>query len=418
MGTAITLPSQPEKHSRRNQADVHITNMKLFILLIFIYTGNCRKVDVDYDVFGSPTDDCDDTDEDSPCYIPSPEQERCGLERDIRRRRGTLERSRRAVGGEDSRLGEFPFLALLGKSSKKSPGSISWYCGGSLINKWYVLTGAQCGSEVEYVRLGEWKVVDPDSYTPTTDHWDIFEGAGLCYFYNDVSKIKCLENRLEYDNLHCNNCEKLDSSIDCVKDRRYDLCSEGVQDIDVAEVKIHPGYEVTDIGSPINDIMLLKLSRPAEFNQFVKPVCLPSSDLNRYGEPYSAIFGNNRATHVGWGKTYTEKDEDIKIVSTAIQQKLEMPAVGYADCLAKWKSFGIDVSKYFMPDQHFCAGGEEGKDSCNGDGGGPLMAREDDVSPWQLVGFSSFGTRRCGAGAPHVFTRVTHFNQWIRNNMV
>ena len=72
------------------------------------------------------------------------------------------------------------------------------------------------------------------------------------------------------------------------------------------------------------------------------------SDLNRYGEPYSAIFGNNRATHVGWGKTYTEKDEDIKNVSTAIQQKLEMPAVGYAYFLAKWKSFGIDVSKYFM----------------------------------------------------------------------
>ena len=45
------------------------------------------------------------------------------------------------------------------------------------------------------------------------------------------------------------------------------------------------------------------------------------------------------------------------------------------------------------------------------------MAREDDISPWQLVGVVSGGTKRCGIGAPGIFTRVTHYDQWISDNM-
>ena len=48
------------------------------------------------------------------------------------------------------------------------------------------------------------------------------------------------------------------------------------QDIAVAEVKIHPDYGKTPIGLAINDIMLLKLSTPVLYNEWVKPICLPS----------------------------------------------------------------------------------------------------------------------------------------------
>lgn len=74
------------------------------------------------------------------------------------------------------------------------------------------------------------------------------------------------------------------------------------------------------------------------------------SDLNRYGEPDSAIFGNNRALIVGWGETnLLDKDKDIKFVQTAIQQKLEMPAVSSRDCVAQWnQTLGFDLSGIFL----------------------------------------------------------------------
>ena len=44
----------------------------------------------------------------------------------------------------------------------------------------------------------------------------------------------------------------------------------------MAKKIIHPDYELTRLGLAVNDIMLLKLSRPAVFNNFVRAVCLPS----------------------------------------------------------------------------------------------------------------------------------------------
>ena len=58
-------------------------------------------------------------------------------------------------------MGEFPFLALLGYTGEDD--KIYWRkCGGSIINRWYVLSAAQCGrsNTPDYVRLGEWKLED------------------------------------------------------------------------------------------------------------------------------------------------------------------------------------------------------------------------------------------------------------------
>ena len=52
------------------------------------------------------------------------------------------ERKGRILGGSITKLGEINFMALLGY--EKLPGQIFYTCGASIINKWYVLTAANC----------------------------------------------------------------------------------------------------------------------------------------------------------------------------------------------------------------------------------------------------------------------------------
>merc|ERR1712154_146453 len=327
---------------------------------------------------------------DSPSYLPSLEREECGVEGG---------KSAFVLGGENTTIGEFPFLGLLGKEKS---GNIKWVCGGAVINKWFVLSAGHCGPTVDYVRLGEWKVVDPETETE-------------CEKYSANCRGLSGEERDD-----CERCQNVKEKIDCETVNRQEVCTEPYQDIKVAEVIIHPDYGLTLHRLAENDIMLVKLSRPAVYSNFVQPVCLPSPSLDQFGETGASKFGNNLPTVVGWGRTSNRGVRPVSSAPTDIQQKLKMPAMDHTDCLARWSNVGnltIDLSGELSPSLHLCAGGEEGKDSCNGDSGGPLMARRSKLSPWQLVRVVSGGTSRCGIGAPGIFTRVTTFSQWIRDNM-
>ncbi|KAI5645904.1 trypsin domain-containing protein [Phthorimaea operculella] len=78
----------------------------------------------------------------------------------------------RVVGGIDARLGDFPWMALLGYKNKRAAGA-SWLCGGSLVTSKHVLTAAHCihGNENKLfvVRLGELDLESEDDGATPVD---------------------------------------------------------------------------------------------------------------------------------------------------------------------------------------------------------------------------------------------------------
>ena len=60
---------------------------------------------------------------------------------------GTRLKNTNIVGGKTAKLGDYPYMALLGSTQQnpRTKKTETFYtCGGSLINKWYVLTAAHC----------------------------------------------------------------------------------------------------------------------------------------------------------------------------------------------------------------------------------------------------------------------------------
>jgi len=329
-------------------------------------------------------------DSSSPVFFPNPLKGECGLS-------GSADF---ILGGEDSELGEFPWMVLLRRDRPRN--RIWWHCGGALINKWFVITAAHCGPSIDHVRVGDFEIVDENTFN---------RDDGNCRYYNSNTERQCQKANLCF-------CEFKDPKTDCVISRSKEVCSEEYQDIEVEKRMTHPSYTTTRKGLAINDIMLLKLKSPVTYNKFVKPVCLPTLSYTLHiGEQENNKGFLRSGKVVGWGQTYTDADDEIKTVSTARQQKLKVPFVSNEECIEKFKDFGANLENDLSIDKHLCAGGQEGKDSCKGDSGGPLIAQKSTLDPFLLVGVVSGGTSRCGIGAPGIFTRVTDYLDWIKTTM-
>jgi secreted trypsin-like serine protease len=152
---------------------------------------------------------------------------------------------------------------------------------------------------------------------------------------------------------------------------------------------VHPGYEI----NKVPDIALIKLSQP-----------LP----------------------VG--------DDELPYIATARQEQVSSPTDGCLE-VAGWGilSFGDTVSSSTLNEvgvrrldnaacsgygsvtavEQICAGYPEGiYDSCSGDSGGPLIAR-DGPTGYLLVGVVSFGRGCAEAGYPGVYARLSTYRDWI-----
>merc|ERR1711964_900067 len=145
--------------------------------------------------------------------------------------------------------------------------------------------------------------------------------------------------------------------------------NEGTEQwINSARVIKHPRYSSYNIN---NDIMLIKLSKPATFTPQVQPVALPTS----------CASAGTMCTVSGWGNTMGYWDDSDKL------QCLDIPILSERDCDNAYPGM--------ITDAMFCAGYlEGGKDSCQGDSGGPVVCNG------ELQGVVSWGYGCAEEGHP------------------
>ncbi|KAI3387469.1 hypothetical protein SNEBB_005918 [Seison nebaliae] len=131
----------------------------------------------------------------------------------------------------------------------------------------------------------------------------------------------------------------------------------------------------------LNDIVILKTKKPIPYGQHVRPACLPPirNRNKNFTVPYDKF-----CYVTGFGKT----DQNSNIPSPILRHvrlKIFKPQECRTPQTEKW----IDD----VGDNAFCAGLlEGGKDSCNGDSGGPFVCYEEDIQRWLLYGVVSFST--------------------------
>lgn len=136
----------------------------------------------------------------------------------------------------------------------------------------------------------------------------------------------------------------------------------------IKEIKDHPRFFREGY---FNDIAVLELKRSVYTNEDISPICLPP--------PNFALGRVNEAVVAGWGKTETLEQSKILRQTTVSVWELDKCQKAY--------------SAEKITDNFVCAGSDDGRDSCTGDSGGPLMVEINSV--WVQIGVVSTG-HGCG----------------------
>lgn len=166
---------------------------------------------------------------------------------------------------------------------------------------------------------------------------------------------------------------------------------------DISAVTVHPEFYA---GTLYNDVAILRMDKPVDYNKYphISPACLPN--------PRDDYTGT-RCWTTGWGK---DAFGDFGKYQNILKE-VDVPIVGQAQCHRQMQQTRLGYDFKLHPG-FICAGGEEGKDACKGDGGGPLVCERGGTM--QLVGVVSWGIG-CGQyGVPGVYVRVAHYLDWIR----
>ncbi|XP_065351159.1 mast cell tryptase-like [Cloeon dipterum] len=182
------------------------------------------------------------------------------------------------------------------------------------------------------------------------------------------------------------------------------------QTFKASSVVIHPDFRKS--GPYSNDIAVIRVKdaavasyghlassrgRAIQFDTHVRAICLPES--------FEDVQRDTWCTVTGWGA----QDSDDKDSLSVVLRAASVPVVPLEQCRRPEVYGG---RRQAILDSMLCAGSLEGGiDACGGDSGGPLACESS--GRHVLMGVVSWGDGCGKKNRPGVYTKVSHFIDWI-----
>lgn len=169
------------------------------------------------------------------------------------------------------------------------------------------------------------------------------------------------------------------------------------QERSVSRIFVHPSYNERSLA---NDVAVIELENPFELDDHIGTVCLP---------PQNYVSTSQNCFASGWGKDVFGNPGKFSV----IMKKVELPIVPYLQCQAQLRQTRL-TEKFRLDPSFLCAGGVEGVDTCQGDGGAPLVCPVGNPAHnrYAQSGIVSWGIG-CKENHPAVYASVALARDWI-----
>ncbi|XP_024871719.1 coagulation factor IX-like isoform X1 [Temnothorax curvispinosus] len=162
------------------------------------------------------------------------------------------------------------------------------------------------------------------------------------------------------------------------------------------------------IGNYLWDIAVLELVTPFVLSSYLVPACIDTLSYGSILEP--GTYGKV----AGFGRTATGK-------SSAVLQALTVPVISLSQCRSTSQS--VNMEQYVTNDK-FCAGYTNGSSICDGDSGGGLVFKTNDL--WYLRGIVSVslgtikegGSFYCNYNLYSLYTEISRHISWIQDVII
>uniref|UniRef100_A0A182P8Z8 Peptidase S1 domain-containing protein n=1 Tax=Anopheles epiroticus TaxID=199890 RepID=A0A182P8Z8_9DIPT len=175
--------------------------------------------------------------------------------------------------------------------------------------------------------------------------------------------------------------------------------SDDEYDSDIDSIRRHPKHLYS---RSYDDIALVKLRHPIALSKHIRPACLWEGAERNTTRFIATGFGHN---------------ETYSTTLSTVLMKVQLDEFAVGECERMFR--GDRYFRHGISEGQLCVGSiVEGRDTCQGDSGGPLqVVTSSNTCSYAVVGITSIGGV-CGiSNSKAVYTKVSHYIDWIEDNV-